>query len=1426
MALLTLAPGTANGQNLRLRQVGSNNTSLTVQVGETVHIEVIGDLQGVASAGISFFITVPEDAFHVLDQGIPGQIDGLTHPFAPGSLFAGAQTASNVLMVEDPLHPEFSSVALTTPGQQMEYSAVIGAGADRVRTGAGVVATFSLQCIAPIEFGHIKIDDNPVFETRLFLSDGISEKRFTTVQGLEITVAGIALRNIPNVILLPGQSDHMTIGSLDDYVRNSLSPADSIRWTYEPAEIDSLTITIDPDTREVSIVPAEGWRGRQRILWRATEHKEVIPGQPPLFAVDITDIIINNPPSFSLNRGPDGVKRDTVWLLEDQHTFIPGTINPDVQHAYRGRDLDDLVIDPDIVDPDAELNYLVSRTDRVRGDDDPDTHELLLWSAPNFAGVDSVQVLVRDGLGSQDTLRVIVFVDEIPDAPRFIVEDTNPTITRGKSKRYRIDELVEDVDTPLDSLLFSWVDDPDNHFVADTLRLSGVLTVEIVGDPTFTGTAPIRFAVADPVDTLNLVDNTILYFTSSPEGPPAVFPRDIKIDLSPGGPAQIENLDEYVEDPDTDDADLTWAIPSVTRSQMGLDVNRRLSVSAPPDFVGYEGIDLTVSDPANQSDNLALRIYSSDGRPVVGGIPDVALNRGDQNQQTDLDNYYYDLDNQDGDMIWRVLETYDSSNLQVSVDYLTHLITYFAPQSAVFRTETVVFQVTDPSGTAAEDTVLVTIHSDGVDPGGDFGIAPPLPPLQAPVGQITPVLNLNDHLVTSPSIPASTIRWEVTRAGRIGAAIVSGGEVSVFSFEKSGLDTLEFAATDTLGRVKRVSTTVLYFGVTESLELRSIPDIVFIAGEQFTDLLLNDFILDRQTHPDSLIEWSYAEITSGEAPVFLQIGDDSSVFAIASDTTESEVVFVARNTDSGVTGRDTVRVISQDKTVGALDLKAFPPLLLELGEEDDSIVLNEYLPEGYIPTRTNWSVTGQTITSPVIDPISPHRLTLSSVGTRLGVDTLSFAVDMGGGFRADGDLIVTVSEVTNASTLELRVVPNPTNPVFVDFYAMARTELASSPTVVVSMGGDTTVAVRQIEDRLEHFGVLIWAGRLTLPDRTTGTVLFSAQALTALGSSVNAVAAITIGIAGPGKPVALRHGPVSLHIPAGSVLADTRVALLTGGAEGPATGKLLGSSGTSASYVESDELSQRASIDLYPLGLKLERPAVLRLVGQYEQSDGLYAHTGDGWGYLSAAADAAVELTRLGRYAIMRDGVAPQIGSSVAMSEDDAVLEAQISDGGSGVADAHLLLLLPDLRLSAQVVGDRARWALPGPIRPGQYAAEIWARDRAGNEARRAVEVRVPAGGLPSVLQLHPNYPNPFNPETAIPFSIPGAGGQDRFGITIYNATGQTVRRLLDDVLEAGQHEVVWDGRDDGGQAVGSGVYLYRLEGAGSTLIRQMALVR
>ena len=93
----------------------------------------------------------------------------------------------------------------------------------------------------------------------------------------------------------------------------------------------------------------------------------------------------------------------------------------------------------------------------------------------------------------------------------------------------------------------------------------------------------------------------------------------------------------------------------------------------------------------------------------------------------------------------------------------------------------------------------------------------------------------------------------------------------------------------------------------------------------------------------------------------------------------------------------------------------------------------------------------------------------------------------------------------------------------------------------------------------------------------------------------------------------------------------------------------------------------------------------------------------------------------------------------------------------------------------------------------------------------------------PDAFALHPNVPNPFNPETTIRFELPQAA---IVKLEVFDILGQKVRTLVSGSLQAGTHSAVWHGRNDAGVQVGNGVYLYRIETDGFTQMRRMLLLK
>jgi hypothetical protein len=96
-------------------------------------------------------------------------------------------------------------------------------------------------------------------------------------------------------------------------------------------------------------------------------------------------------------------------------------------------------------------------------------------------------------------------------------------------------------------------------------------------------------------------------------------------------------------------------------------------------------------------------------------------------------------------------------------------------------------------------------------------------------------------------------------------------------------------------------------------------------------------------------------------------------------------------------------------------------------------------------------------------------------------------------------------------------------------------------------------------------------------------------------------------------------------------------------------------------------------------------------------------------------------------------------------------------------------------------------------------------------------------GTMHAPFALKQNYPNPFNPLTHISFSVSVPGLVE---LQVYDVSGRPVRTLVEGWREAQHYDVAWDGRDDSGKAVASGVYFYQLEASGYKESKKMVLLK
>jgi protocatechuate 3,4-dioxygenase beta subunit len=167
----------------------------------------------------------------------------------------------------------------------------------------------------------------------------------------------------------------------------------------------------------------------------------------------------------------------------------------------------------------------------------------------------------------------------------------------------------------------------------------------------------------------------------------------------------------------------------------------------------------------------------------------------------------------------------------------------------------------------------------------------------------------------------------------------------------------------------------------------------------------------------------------------------------------------------------------------------------------------------------------------------------------------------------------------------------------------------------------------------------------------------------------------------------------------------------------------------------------------------------------------------------------------------------------------------QALDGGAIVATAltgsdgsFTLAEMPagDFKISATSALGDAEQQVPVSVGNGRSVANV-------ELILGTTSVKDANAPVPDKFALEQNFPNPFNPETSIKYHLPV---RTNVTLRIYNALGQEVRTLINELQDAGVYNAPWDGKDKNGRQLSTGLYLFRLEAGDFVMTRKMAMVK
>ena len=750
--------------------------------------------------------------------------------------------------------------------------------------------------------------------------------------------------DIPGETIAEGEA-FATI-NLDDYVSDMDNSDTDISWTIS-GEVE-LTVSIVDRVATIS-VPDADWNGTETITFTATDLGLATDSDSATFTVTP----VNDAPVVGDIPGETIVEGETF-----------ATIN-----------LDDYVTDVD--DPDADITWTTSGevdltvniVDRVATIIIPDAD----WN-----GTETITFTAEDLGLATDSDSATFTVTAVNDAP--VVGDIpGETIVEGGSfATINLDDYVSDVDNSDTDI--SWTTSGEVDLTVSIVDRVATISVP---DADWNGTETITFTATD----LGLAtDSDSATFTVTPVNDAPVVSDIPDQTIAEGETFAKINLDDYVNDVDNPDTDISWT----TSGEVDLTVNivdRVATISVPDaDWNGTETITFTATDThlATDSDDATFTVTAVNDPPVVSDIPDQTIAEGETFVTINLDDYVADVEDADAAILW---STTGESDL--TVDITGRVATIGIPSSDWNGTETITFTATDTDLATDSDDATFTVTAVN-----DAPVVSDIPGETIAEGETFATINLDDY-VNDVDNPDADIIWTTSGEVDLIVSIVDRvATISVPNADWNGTETITFTSEDPIGATDSDSATFTITAVNDAPVVSDIPGETIAEGEAFATINLDDYVSDVD-NLDTDISWTI----SGEVELTVSIVDRVATITIPNvDWNGSETItFTATDTNLATDSDDatfTVNAVNDPPVVSDI-----PDQTIEEGETFLTINLDAYVTDVEdADSDIIWTAAGETdlvveitdrvatITIPNVDWNGSETITFTATDTDLAAD--------------------------------------------------------------------------------------------------------------------------------------------------------------------------------------------------------------------------------------------------------------------------------------------------------------------------------------------------------------------------------------------------------------------------------------------------------
>ena len=995
-------PATLLAARLELRQAGTGATQASVLVGGEIDIEVWVDSESEELSGAAIFLSFDETRFALVDND-RAEVAGF-QPFAPGDFLGNGEIYRNYLLSED-------DPAAGAPGIQLDFSVVRAEG-----RGEGPIASFRLRTLAPVRADAIRIDENGVRETRVFLPDG-SQRAFRFVTPLNLTVQGISIGGLPEQLIL-SRGDTRTL-NLDELVFDPLYAPSDLTWTL--SETPALSPVRDGSDLHL-LAPADA------SPWERLELTVINPdGQTARASVDI---FVNAAPTLA-DLGP-------LVFLEDESYEIP---------------LDALVEDPDTA-PDF-LSWSASSSPEIAVEITGPPFTARLTAQPQWHGQGQIELIVADNHAFADTLQIAVSVEAVNDAPR-LLSAPNVRLTRGKSDDSLVlADLVADIEDPTAALGLSW---SGNDRVDIELR-DGRLVLASSAD--WEGTEEILLVVED---SGGLTATGLLTVTVVPSLPPALIDPPQRLGLA-AGEHRLLSLEDTAVDPDDASDALSWDISGHHRLGVQLSGGRLVRIEAPADFVGIETLTFAVADPSGGSATFELIVFaaSSAGDPLLADLPGIRMPLAGVDTSIDLDDYVFDIDHPNADLAFFLPERGD---IGLRVDPLTHVLIVEPGASAQAGSYELEVRVTDPEGREA----VQMLHLELFDAAGEPVDSGPVEPAFSfnPIPDFTLVTDQVhsfglDSFIAGDFAP-DTVVWQVSGQQNLLVFIdPANRQASVRASDGwTGSEQITFSAqvADLPAQSHTVRITIIADpDQPVAPALAELPTLQLEAGAFDQSLDLNAFLQHAEVAD---FTW---ELSGGEHVSALIDAETHRLFVFTEDgfSGEETLMLVGTMTD----GTRLEAVLRVDVHATALDLALAPRTEVPLfaGAASLRLPFDQLVTGDIDPALLTWAARGLQPVVAAYDPAT-HSVVLKPESPWQTSDIIELIASNPQGNQFSGLVLAQVyptdgSVGAESADFQLVLLPNPLQPAYAHIYVISQLDAQDPPLLRFSDGAWNNLALSE-----------------------------------------------------------------------------------------------------------------------------------------------------------------------------------------------------------------------------------------------------------------------------------------------------------------------------------------------------------------------------